>query len=371
MGVLSIIILIFSSLAALDYLFGSKLGIGKEFEKGFVLLGTMALSMIGMIVISPLLAELLSPVFDGIYNIFRIDPSFLPGLLFANDMGGAPLSEAVAKDPQMGYFNGLVVSSMMGATVSFTIPLSMKAVSKKNQTKLALGLLCGVVTIPLGCFVSGLICGIALIPLLLDLLPLLLLAILLTVGLLLAPELCVKIFKVVGFIIKLLVVMGLVLGIINFLAKEEVIKGLGTIEEGGMVCLNASIVMTGMFPLIFIVSKLLSKPLEMISKKTGMNSKSITGLVSTLATNVTTFGMMDEMDNKGIVLNSAFAVSGAFTLAGHLAFTMAFNEDYILSVTVGKLIAGITAVLLAFLLYGKFVKTIEKSENDIRAGQEF
>ena len=61
MQYLTIIILIFSCLAALDRITGNHFGLGKEYERAFMLLGTMALSMIGMIVISPLIAELMKP----------------------------------------------------------------------------------------------------------------------------------------------------------------------------------------------------------------------------------------------------------------------------------------------------------------------
>ena len=65
---------------------------------------------------------------------------------------------------------------------------------------------------------------------------------------------------------------------------------------------------------------------------------------------------MDNMDDKGVMLNSAFAVSAAFTFAGHLAFTMAFDASYLLPMIVGKLTAGFLALALAFLLYSKLVK---------------
>ena len=51
MNYLTTVILIFSVLGALDRVLGNRFGIGKEFEKAFMLLGTMALSMIGMIVV--------------------------------------------------------------------------------------------------------------------------------------------------------------------------------------------------------------------------------------------------------------------------------------------------------------------------------
>ena len=131
---------------------------------------------------------------------------------------------------------------------------------------------------------------------------------------------------------------------------------LATIEEGALVCLNAAIVMTGMFPLISIVSRLLSKPINAIGKRIGINQRSALGFVASLATSMTTFGDMDNMDDKGVMLNSAFAVSAAFTFAGHLAFTMAFDASYLLPMIVGKLTAGFLALALAFLLYSKLVK---------------
>ena len=114
--------------------------------------------------------------------------------------------------------------------------------------------------------------------------------------------------------------------------------------------------MAGIFPLLYIVSLLTKKPLSALGKRTGMNQASVLGFISTLATSATTFGMMKEMDDKGVVLNSAFAVSAAFTLADHLAFTMSFKQEYLPAVIVGKLISGILAVALAALIYKKSAK---------------
>lgn len=364
MGALTVVILIFSAIAAIDYVMGNRFGLGTEYERGFMLLGTMALSMIGMIVLSPLIAELLAPAFSFVYDVLGLDPSIIPASLFANDMGGASLSVEVAKNESIGLFNALVVSSMMGCTVSFTIPFALGVVKKENHRQMILGLLCGVVTIPIGCFVGGLLCPIPIGALLLNVLPLALFSALIAVGLIFFPNACIKIFNVFGFFIKALIITGLTLGIVNFLAKREVVSGLATIEEGALVCLNASVVMTGMFPLINIVSRLLSKPLNFLGGKLGVNDKSVLGLVSSLATSATSFGMMDKMDGKGIMLNSAFAVSGAFTFASHIAFTMAFDASYILPVTVGKLTAGLLSIVVACLIGGKLSRREEKKTDN-------
>lgn len=53
MSIITIVVLIFSLLGAVDFIIGKKIGVGKEFEKAFSLFSPMALSMLGMIVIAP------------------------------------------------------------------------------------------------------------------------------------------------------------------------------------------------------------------------------------------------------------------------------------------------------------------------------
>lgn len=370
MSTLSAVILIFSIIGAIDYILGNRFGVGQEFEKGFMLLGTMALSMIGMIIIAPFIADIMDSVLVFSANVLKIDPSIIPASLFANDMGGAPLAKEVAKNADIGMFNALVVSSMMGCTVSFTIPVALSMVSKENHKEMLFGLLCGLVTIPFGCFVAGAMCNLPFWLLIYDLLPLVILSGIIAFGLLRFPEFCIKIFKVFGIFIKTLIIIGLSLGIIRFLSGKEIIKGLETIESGAAVCLNASIVMSGAFPLIHVISKLLSKPLNFLGEKAGINNISAMGFLSSVATNVTTLGMMDKMDKKGIVLNSAFAVSASFVFAGHLAFTMAFDSSYVPYMIAGKLIAGVLAVISANLMYKNFYLKKDKENFGKHAYEE-
>jgi ethanolamine transporter EutH len=59
----------------------------------------------------------------------------------------------------------------------------------------------------------------------------------------------------------------------------------------------------------------------------------------------------------------AFAVSGAWVVAGHLAFTIAFpgGEAFVLPMVLGKLSAALFALLLAALLSGRILAP-KKSE---------
>lgn len=351
MNALTIVILIFSLIGAVDYLIGNKFSIGKEFEKAFSLFCPMALSMLGMIVVAPAIGAWLTPLFDRFYELFGVDPSIIPASLFANDMGGMALAQTVCKLEDIGNFNAFIVSSMMGCVISFTIPFSLGIVRKEQHKELFFGLLCGIVTIPIGCFAAGLLCKLDPLMLLIDLLPLVLLSVIVGAGLIWLPKLCIKGFAAFGFVMRSLALIGLACAIFTFLTKIEISPYFDTLEKAAFICVNACVTLSGALPLMHIVAKLLHKPLHALGLKIGINAVSALAFLGNLVTNASTFGVMDKMDKKGTALNAAFAVSAAFVFGGHLAFTMAFDNSYVVPMIVGKLVSGICAVVLTLFLY--------------------
>jgi ethanolamine transporter len=290
-------------------------------------------------------------VLNTLYDALGIEPSSITSMLFANDMGGAALASEVARDTQMGRFNGTVVASMMGCTISFTVAFSLNAVKSHQHRPLLLGLLCGIVTIPVGCFAGGFVLHVPTLPLLYNLLPLFIFSLLVAAGLMLFPELSTKIFGALGTSIKILITVGLILGIVCSLSGYEIISGLNPLEDAGIICLNAAIVMTGAFPLLKLLSKLLGKRLNALGKRIGIDETASLGLISCLANSISTFDMMGKMNEKGVMLNAAFAVSAAFVFGDHLAFTLAYDPECLIGVIIGKLTAGLLALLAANFMY--------------------
>ncbi len=355
MEILSIIMAVFAVLGATDLIIGNHFGLGAEFKKGLFMFGELSLSMVGMIVLSPLIAHLLTLPLLQLYEALHIDPSSFIGCFLANDMGGADLTEKLAIDPQIGKFNGLIVASMMGATISFTLPFIMGTTQKNRRDSILLGLICGICTIPIGCFLSGLLCGIPVLKLLLNIAPLFLLAGFCCVGLLAFRKVSLKIFYIIGIIIRSVIILGIAIGIFEYLTRIDIIPYTAPIEDGVTVIFSIVAFMTGAFPMIHLVTRLLKRPLHLLGKKTGLKEKSLIGFLSTLTTSVTTFGMMGEMDDRGVTLNSAFAVAAAFTFADHLAFTMAYDHSYVWKMILGKLTAGVSAMVVAIIITRKKV----------------
>lgn len=360
MSVLSIIMLSFAMLGALDRIFGNRFGLGKEFERGFNLLGPMALSMIGMITIAPAIGVWLGGFFEVFYNTLGIDPSIIPASIFANDMGGTPLAMEIMKDPDLGMFNALVVSSIMGAVVSYTIPFGAGIVNKTQHKELFFGFLCGIVAIPFGCFISGLTIGISFFALLLNLLPLILLSAIIVLGLIFAPKGTVRIFKGFGYFMMVLITVGLALGMFTAVSGIVICEHFASVHEGARICFNASITLAGAFPLMFIISKILTVPMSLLGNKLGINATSAVCLLPNLVTNATTFGMMKDMDKKGLVLNSALTVTVAFCFGSHLGFTTSYDPAYVLPMIIAKLASGALAIAVALLIYR------EEKENDAK-----
>ena len=354
--ILAGIMAVFAVIGALDKITGNHLKLGDEFEKGIMTLGPLSLSMIGMMTIAPALADLLIPVITPVANLFGFDPSALAGILIANDMGGAALADSIAADKLLGSFHGLCVASMLGATISFTIPVALRSSKKEHHDDVLLGLLCGISTIPVGCFVSGLVMGINPVTVLLNLLPAILISVIIIIGLLKFQKVTVKIFSVFGKIISILITCGLAVGIFQQLTGKVILENTAPIMESAATVFTICITLAGTFPLIAIISKILKKPLSVLGKKLELDDTSVVGLIATLANSIATMESADRMNRKGRILNLAFAVSAAFVFGDHLAFTLSYNAEHIVPVIIGKLVAGITALVVASILYKKSSK---------------
>ena len=354
--ILAGIMAVFAVIGALDKITGNHLKLGDEFEKGIMTLGPLSLSMIGMMTIAPALADLLIPVITPVANLFGFDPSALAGILIANDMGGAALADSIAADKLLGSFHGLCVASMLGATISFTIPVALRSSKKEYHDDVLLGLLCGISTIPVGCFVSGLVMGINPVTVLLNLLPAILISVIIIIGLLKFQKVTVKVFSVFGKIISILITCGLALGIFQQLTGKVILENTAPIMESAATVFTICITLAGTFPLIAIISKLLKKPLSVLGKNLELDDTSVVGLIATLANSIATMESADRMNRKGRILNLAFAVSAAFVFGDHLAFTLSYNAEHIVPVIIGKLVAGITALVVASVLYKKSSK---------------
>lgn len=343
----------FAVLGALDRILGNRLGIGKEFEDGIQTMGSLALAMIGVICLAPVLANVLRPVVVPVYRFLGADPAMFAGTILACDMGGGSLAQELTQDQQAALLGGVITGSMLGATIVFTIPVAMGILRQEDRPAAAKGILAGIVTIPVGVLVGGLVSGFPLGLVLRNLIPIVIIAALIALGLWKAEKWMIKGFAVFGKGIVILITVGLAAGIVEALTGRKLIRGLAPISEGFQTVGAIAIVLAGAFPLVFVITKLLKKPLLKLGRLLGINDTAAAGMIATLANSIATFGMVKDMDGRGKVVNVAFAVSAAFVFGDHLGYTAGFAPEVLPGLILGKLAGGISAVAVAILLTRK------------------
>ncbi len=354
------LMVIFAVLGAIDRIIGNKFGLGEQFEEGIMAIGALALSMVGIIALAPVIANLLKPVIVPLYNFLGADPAMFAGTILANDMGGASLAEELANSQEAGLFGGLIVGSMMGVTIVFTIPVALGIIEPSDRKYLATGVLAGVITIPIGSFVAGIVAGFPLMMVVRNLIPIVIIALLIALGLWKFERAMITGFTWFGKFIVAIITVGLISGIVEALTGIVLIPGMNPISEGFGIVADIAIVLAGAFPLVLVITKVFKKPLMKLGKMVGMNDVAAAGIVASLANSIPMFQMVKDMDAKGKIINFAFAVSAAFVFGDHLGFTAGFNSTMIVPMIVGKLVSGVCAFILAIFIANKTLSKEKK-----------
>ena len=375
-SVIMMIMMIFMLVGAVDKILGNKFGYGEEFENGFNAIGALALSMAGVVAAAPVLSTVLGPILKPLYTAIGADASMFATTLLACDMGGYPLAMELAADPAIGNFAGLILGTMMGPTIVFTIPVALGIIKKEDRSYLGAGVLAGMITIPIGCIVGGLVMNLTpykldVLTIIQNLIPVIIIAALIVVGLWVAPLKMINGFSKFGSGVTIVITIftaiavfeyqtGIKFPLLNIMVEADA-DGVVPLENGLLTCGIISIVLIGAFPMVEWITRTFGGALNALGKKFGMNEDSSAGLVATLANNIAMFNIMDKMNPKGKLLNVAFSVSAAFVFGDHLGFTAGVNQDMILPMIVGKLVAGITAFIVANLLSSKLLEKVDES----------
>ncbi len=362
------IMLAFMVWSAIDkYLLGNRFGYGPKFDEAFEAMGPLALSIVGIMCFAPVLGNLLTPVFSPLYNLIGADPAMLAGSLFASDMGGLALATQMTADPDIQALSGILLGSMMGVTLIFVIPYTSTIVAEQDKPALSRGIMAGMIGIPFGCLIGGLIGGIPVRVLLINLVPVLLLAAALALLLLLCPKVTIKLFSIFSKILTILLGFALVIAIIQAVATLPdgspvvIIPDLAPIGDqlitvGLIVCMLA-----GAYPFIHFLTTILTKPLVALGKLIGVNSVTVAGVITCLASSIAMYPMIEKMDERGKVIAVSFSICAGFCLGDFLAFTSANRPEYIFPMIVGKLVGGIIAACVGALIAGKS-KTAQQAD---------
>ncbi len=339
-------------IGAFDRLIGNKLGLGRKFEEGFGSFGVLAVNMVGIMVLVPIIGKLTAPMIAPLYRFIGSDPAMLAGSILANDMGGYQLAKELSDSYEAVSLGGMILASMMGATVVFNIPASLGVIKKEDHPLMAKGVLFGFVSIPIGCFAGGLAAGFKALTVIRLIIPVIFFSVIVALLLWLVPNAVIKVFMVFGKLIGVAAVIGAALGVASYIAGVE-IPYIASAWESAQVVLNIVLFLPGTYVFVELLSKLLKKPISFVGKRLDINETATMGLISSMANAIPTFSMIKDMDGRGKVVNYAFLVGAGYLLGDHLAFCSSVDKKLVLPMIVGKLTAGVFGVIIALIFTSK------------------
>ncbi|MRG86140.1 ethanolamine utilization protein EutH [Salinibacillus xinjiangensis] len=347
------IVVVFLALGAIDKILGNRWGYGERFTEGFMAMGTLTLAMVGIISLSPVLAALLKPIIAPIYGLIGADPASFVNTILAIDMGGYALAQEMAQTAEAEVFSWVFLGTMMGVTIVFTIPVALGLIQKEDHPYFAKGILIGLITVPIGSLIGGLVGQLSFMMILKNLLPTILISILIAIGLWKHTEKIIAGFTIFGRFIEIIAIIGLAAISIETMTGFVVIPNMTPLHEGIQIVGMIALFLAGAFPMVAFIEKTLKKPLAKLGALLGISETSTAGLVSSLAHSIPMLVLLKDMDQRGKVINVAFAVSGAFVFGGHLGFVAGIEKDMVFAMIVGKLSGGLSAVLLAMVTLRK------------------
>lgn len=341
------IISIFFFIGIIDYIFGGKLKLGKELENGIKSMGSLAISMIGILSITPLVSEGLNKYIIPKLNINLIDPSIISSSLIAVDMGGYKIAEAIGRTSGEVYFSGILISSILGCTISFTLPLALGMIKEEDVEILCKGVLCGIITLPVGLFIGGLLLRMPIIIIFKNLLPIIFIALFIIIGLKKIPNKMVKIFKLLARFIFIVGLIGLGIQGVTSITGVVIIKKLLPLEESIIIVGKIAIFLAGANVMLKVIKVIFNKKIEKLKEELGVNSESVAALIGSLASAVIVFTDFDKLDYRGKIICSAFSVAGAYVFGGQLGYVVTEAKEIVFIYILVKLICGFSAIMLA------------------------
>lgn len=349
------IIAIFFLIGAIDYIDGNRLELGNVFEDGIKTMGSLAISMIGILSLTPALSQVLSEFLVPIAQSLSLDASIFSGSLIAVDMGGFNLSKDLANSSAMGDLSGILMASILGCTISFTLPLSIGVVKKENLEILFKGILCGIVAIPIGLFVGGIMLKVPFKELIYNLIPVILISLVLALGIIFMTSKIIFIFNCIGKGITILSILGLIIQGVKSICGITLLDNIMPLTEALTIVGKIAIFLGGAYVMLEIIKKCLNKFLEKLSKKINMNVNSIAALIGSLASAIVIFTNYDDLDYKGKVICTAFSVGGAYVFGGQMGYVSSVAPDILTTYITVKLLCGVLAIIFAvtFLNYEK------------------
>ena len=108
------------------------MGLAAEFDGGLASMASLALSIVGIYCIGVTAVRSNPEAIASFASRLPFDASVLIGSLLAPDLGGHAIAKELAATPALGIYSGVMVSSCLGALISFTLPIALTVIRRED-----------------------------------------------------------------------------------------------------------------------------------------------------------------------------------------------------------------------------------------------
>ena len=327
-------------LGGTDQLLGNKFGYGEKFENGFRMLGPVGLSMAGIVCLAPVLSSVLGTVITPLCALFHMDPGVF-GSILAIDMGGYQLSVDLARDPLLGLLSGVVISSIFGCTIVYSIPVGLGFLEEADRPNFTRGILYGLVSMPFSIIAASLVLKMKLGYVLWNCLPIFLFSLLLGKGIIKKPNAMIRGLQAFAKGIRFFAILGLMLAAVAHMTGFSLFPNMMSLQEAMQTVSTICITMLGSMPLAELIQRILKTPFRKIDEKTGLNSASSTSLLLSFFGATPSLALLPHMTRRGQVVISACIVSTVNIFGAHFAFANSWNPEMVPALLAAKIVGGL------------------------------
>lgn len=350
----------FFAIGLLDRAFGFRFGLGREIVKGMDLMGLFTLSIVGMICLSPVLADLLTPIVTPFYTAIGADPAMFAPNFVSVDSGGYSLAVAMAQDPVVGRWAGTCVGSLLGAVISFNIPVMFSMIGKEHYRIFSVGALSALITAPVGCIAGGFVCGVPVGVMLRNLLPVLVVALAIALGLLLIPDIAIKAFVLFSKFLTLLISVGLGLAVLERMTGIVLVKGMLPLRDGLLMSGTIAITCAGAICMVYVILRIAGRPIRAVSGKIGLNEVALINTLIGFSTIAPGGAVYREMNRRGKIVFGTVSCTIANVLGGHMGFIAAQDPEMLPTLFVCKIVSAAVAIPLALAFARRLIPQEEE-----------
>ncbi len=356
-------------------------GLGKEFREGLHSIGPIFIPVAGIMAAIPYLSKFIEMAVGPLFALIGADPSIAATTIIAVDMGGYQLADALAQSRD-AWMIASITGFTAGATIIFSIPVGLAMLAKSDHKYMALGIMAGILSVPIGVFIASAIAalsGLEIRPdisttsetshaltigiggILRNLAPLIVFCVAIAAGLRFAPDAMIAGFLWFGRLMYAGITLVLVASIVEYFTGfftmvfgswgfDPIIADeadqFRALEIAGYI----GIMLAGAFPMVYLLTKYLAGPMERIGARFGLSPEGAAGILAASANILAMYRLVGRMRPRDKVLAIAFAVCAAFSFGDHLAFSANFQPSLILPLLLGKLLGGAAGFLLAIWL---------------------